>query len=523
MNKVVHINLGGYPFTMDEDAFDRLTAYVQTLQRHFRGTEGAEEIISDIEARLAELFQDSLGARTIVTVHDVQEAIAVMGTPEDFGADSAESTGPRSDSEPFIKTGKRLFRDPENKVVAGVCSGVAAYFGISDPVWVRLVFALVLLSGGFGAPLYFILWAIMPEARTAADRLAMRGESINVSNISRLVKEEFENLSQKVSDLNKEFTGNSKDGDDGIKSEAFTRAFEQGSRKFAAVAGAGATLLATLVTKISSMAVIAILLVFAVLWFGIIGGLIFSFPYLSFLFPGQETVTAVASISMLFVIGIPLLGIALALARLVFRTRVSLAFTIGMWVLWFACMTTFLSTGSRLAQQFSSFSRTEQEIDVSTLKAPETVIAISNPISYDHGGNFFNGKLQIDESQIRWQNTDLRIYHSDNGQWKLVERRYSRGASTTEAESLTRELIQAPVIADGRIELNGSSVIPKGKKWRGQEVIYELYIPEGATVRLSDGVKDLISSVDVAEDGNYDFWDHTKTQWQMTPLGLAAR
>lgn len=107
---------------------------------------------------------------------DVKDAVAVMGTPEDFGAEPLSKT-PKGKFN--IKTGKRLFRNPEEEVIGGVCSGIAAYFGIQDPLWVRLFFVVVAISGGFGVPLYIILWAIMPKPKTASDWLAMRGEPIN--------------------------------------------------------------------------------------------------------------------------------------------------------------------------------------------------------------------------------------------------------------------------------------------------------------------------------------------------------
>lgn len=218
MNKVVNINLGGYPFTIDEDAYEHLRTYLDTIHRHFRQTEGYEEITHDIEARIAELFREQLGNRPIVTVQDVDDAIAVMGRPEDFGADPTDEAETASDNSNNqertrgfgIKTGKRLFRNTEEEVIGGVCAGIAAYFGIQDPIWVRLLFVLIALSGGFGIPLYLILWAVMPEAKTAGDRLAMRGEPINVSNIGRIIEEEIEHFSNKMTEFGEELAGKKK-------------------------------------------------------------------------------------------------------------------------------------------------------------------------------------------------------------------------------------------------------------------------------------------------------------------------
>ncbi|MEO1513785.1 MAG: PspC domain-containing protein [Bacteroidota bacterium] len=210
MNKVFNINLGGYPFTIDEDAYEHLNNYLDTIHKHFRSSEGYEEITGDIEARIAELFEAHLSGRKIVTIKDVNAAIRRMGTPEEFGADSAGEKFGKSKEGPGIKTGKRLFRNPDDKVVGGVCSGIAAYLGIQDPLWVRLAFVVIAISGGFGIPVYIILWAIVSEAETAGDRLAMKGEPINVSNIARTIEDEIDHLSDTLTDISNDFNSKKK-------------------------------------------------------------------------------------------------------------------------------------------------------------------------------------------------------------------------------------------------------------------------------------------------------------------------
>jgi len=207
MNKVLNINLGGYPFTIDLDAYAMLEDYLQTIEHHFHDSEGCEEIIADIENRMAELFNEELGKRSIVGEKDVQRAVAIMGTPEDFGAEPMEGDPKKSKNKKRkskdsdgLNFGKKLFRDPEDTQVAGVCSGLAAYFGIEDPLWVRLGFVAFTLSGGVGIPLYIILWTITKEAKSASDRLAMKGEPINVSNIGKKVEEEMDRFSEKVNE-----------------------------------------------------------------------------------------------------------------------------------------------------------------------------------------------------------------------------------------------------------------------------------------------------------------------------------
>ena len=216
MNKIFNINLGGYPFTIDDDAYVALDKYLSTIKRHFSSSEGCDEIISDIETRIAELFNEELKGQPIVGMREVEKVISVMGRPEEFGA--AEETASFSDksrsytqSGREYKTGKRFFRDGDNKVVGGVCSGLSAYFGIEDPVWVRIAFAIGIFVGGIAVPLYLILWAAIPEAKNSGDKLAMKGEKINVSNIAKKVEEELNNLSDTISELTKDFGAKKKE------------------------------------------------------------------------------------------------------------------------------------------------------------------------------------------------------------------------------------------------------------------------------------------------------------------------
>ena len=207
MNKTQNINVGGLPFTIDEDAFILLDEYLNRIDRHFDTSEGYEEIIGDIETRMAELLQEQLKGRKIVSNTAVTHAISVLGTPQDFGAEEINYDNADSD-ETGYKTGKRLFRDPDDKMVAGVCGGLAAYFGIQDPIWVRLFFALAGIGGGAGVLVYFILWALVPVAQTPRDFLAMRGERINVRNIAKIVQDQVGQISDQLSELGNDWKSN---------------------------------------------------------------------------------------------------------------------------------------------------------------------------------------------------------------------------------------------------------------------------------------------------------------------------
>lgn len=217
MNKVVNVNLGAVPFIIDENAFEHLSKYMELLKIHFKHMEGSEEILSDIESRLGELFTEYLGTRQIVEITDVKKAIGVMGTPEDLGAEEEweeitdnskerQEEGDYNNQKRKYQTGKRLFRDKENSIISGTCSGIAAYFGVADPVWVRIGFVLAgLASAGSAILVYLIIWAITPAAKSAKDRLMMRGEKIDVDAISRKVKEEFDNVEKQFNQFSDSF------------------------------------------------------------------------------------------------------------------------------------------------------------------------------------------------------------------------------------------------------------------------------------------------------------------------------
>jgi Putative stress-responsive transcriptional regulator len=221
MNKVIQANLAGQPFTFDDDAYEALDDYLHRVSQHFSRKSGQAEIMQDIEARLAELLHQQTKGRQIVTLQDIDAAILTLGQPEDFaseeeeesyssaGSSSSYNYGPRQQGS--ARYGRRLMRDQETKMVAGVCAGLTAYFGIPEPIWLRLTFALgTIFTGGAFLIAYIVLWIVMPEARTASDRLAMRGEPIDLESIGRQVEREVNDFGHRINDWSNDFQRNNK-------------------------------------------------------------------------------------------------------------------------------------------------------------------------------------------------------------------------------------------------------------------------------------------------------------------------
>lgn len=196
MKKTINISIGGMPFQVEEDAYARLENYLAQVRAHFASMAGAEEISSDIEDRLAEQFEAKVGKNGILTLSVVEEMIKVMGEPQDFGAGQSASPEEKSQAPGRTFAGKRLMRNGDDAIIAGVCSGIAAYVGV-DAVWVRLIFAIWMFFYGFGVILYIILWIIMPEAKTETEKMQMRGEPINLKAIEQTIKERAEEFKKK--------------------------------------------------------------------------------------------------------------------------------------------------------------------------------------------------------------------------------------------------------------------------------------------------------------------------------------
>ncbi len=198
MNKVMNINIGGSVFYVNEDAYDKLKSYLRQITRHFKNTKGGEEIIVDIESRIVELFQQKLvGKKEVITIEDVNEVIAQMGKPSDFEEDVEEEYFGDPDIRQIKR--KRLFRDIDNRLIGGVCSGLGAYFKL-DPVWFRVAFIIATLSG-LSILVYLILWIIIPPARTVSEKLEMNGDPVTINNIEKTIRDEMNDLRDKIDDL----------------------------------------------------------------------------------------------------------------------------------------------------------------------------------------------------------------------------------------------------------------------------------------------------------------------------------
>lgn len=199
MKQTRTVNIAGINFYLDEDAYQILNNYLEELRKYFKGQEGAAEIISDIENRMAELFQQKLKTpQTVITQEEVNKVISILGKPGDFDQENPEENKKSSKKHAT----KRLYRNMDDHILGGVCSGLGAYVNL-DPVIIRIIFIIVTLSG-ISILIYLIMWIVIPPALTTAEKLEMQGDPVNIENIEKTIRKEMDHLKDKLNDLSEQ-------------------------------------------------------------------------------------------------------------------------------------------------------------------------------------------------------------------------------------------------------------------------------------------------------------------------------
>lgn len=193
MKKTINVNLAGRIFYVEEDAYPVLDTYLKDVKAHFNKFADSEEILRDIEARIAEqLMPEHKDAQPIVNLESVQKVMAAMGNPADFSETEQglpeKETPHTSDNEQTTK--RRFFRNGDDAILGGVSSGIASYFDV-DPLWIRLAFVIATLTGGYGILIYIILWIVIPNAETPTQKLEMKGDKLTLKAIEQSVKEKI--------------------------------------------------------------------------------------------------------------------------------------------------------------------------------------------------------------------------------------------------------------------------------------------------------------------------------------------
>lgn len=516
MNKILNINLGGYALTIDDDAYEYLKSYLEKIRLRFSEREGRDEILSDIEARLGEIISGSMGTRTIVMLPDVEAAATMMGKPEDFGPGESEPENNErvnNTGKATVRTGKRLFRDEQDAIVGGVCSGLTSYFGMTDPVWMRLIFVLLaFISFGFWVPAYVLIWILVPPARSSSDRLAMRGEAINMDNIAKEVEEGFDRLGNRLDNMGNDVkrTGNGATNAVHTGVSAIGHAFGLLIRFFVKFAGLIAILVA-----------VALFLALASTWIAGIWAMFVAAPFVSFFSPFSNAATWLAFTNVLFLIGIPVLGIGLLFTRIVFNTRTPGWASTGLTVLWVLNLISAFALSSIGVQEYRREGSYVKRIELNDMGSDTLrVEGIRLNSNFEGDWRDFDGKI----SDIEFDNSvNIVVERSKSGRFECTQTVTARGNSREKAAEYAENIIFNISADKNRLRIPAGFALSDTGKWRAQHIEIIISVPDGKYISFDEFINDRVSAgsdgYSYKNDNNYFSRKPNKT-YLMTKDGI---
>lgn len=478
-------------FNIDEDAYERLSSYLGLLRANLDLGNDPEEVMKDIEMRMAELLQQRLTEhKKAITLSDVEFAISEMGEPEDIeDNDPGKEKDKKEDDDE--KGARSLFRDTENRVISGVSSGMAAFFAI-DPLWLRLAFVFLTLVGGSGILIYLIMWLIVPEARTASDRLQMRGERVTASNIANSLEKEFNQVkdnikgwSKKKRNKNEKPNSNNTDRTLDFLTELLSRAWQF----FLLVLGL------IIVIFTIYLSVILILAVFTNIWPHLSFSPFSEITFSSFLFQLalNDFWAWLTLIGVLGFIMIPLIkgminGVML-LFKLKKKNKITSRITFSLWVF------SFLLLIASVSIHVIHYSKTEVDTCEKVIQSSEDVLFVEMNTNNDLMSLIVNGEQkgkfvfsQNESSLMIYKYPSIKFAKNTNDTLlrvvAIAERRGGAGdfvldQNTFKLDSAVLNLSWRAYVSDDNSLIN---------------LTYQVYLPDSMIMHFSETVKEALHS-----------------------------
>src|SRR5680860_364221 len=505
MNKTVNINLAGIFFHIDEDAYAKLQHYIDAIKRSLANTQGQDEIIADIEARIAELFAEKIkNERQVISNKDVDEIITIMGQPEDYMVDE-EIFEDHSHYTHTRTSGKQLFRDTEHSYIGGVSSGLGHYLGI-EALWVRLLWIiLTIASSGAFILIYIALWIFVPEAKTTADKLSMRGEAVNITNIERKIREGFDDVAGKVKN---------------VDYEKFGKQAKSGATS--AATGIGAVILFLLNIFVKLIGVLLLLIAGTTL-IGLFIGLftvgifgLFNAPWTDYI-----EMAAIGSplwlISLLtfFAVGIPffflfILGLKILVNKLKSLGTPAKLVLLGLWLL---SVIGLAVIGIQQATQ-RAFDGESIITELLPVTAQDTLyLAMQSDPRYSSNIYKSDVKIKDDENgQKIMYSTNVRLVvkstRDSTGRIEIVKS--AEGSDSKDARTRAENIKYSLKFSDNKLFLDSFLTSDLNNKYRDQDVRVIIYLPIGSTLYPDKNIEDFHHSSDFygnilnhGEEGNY--------------------
>lgn len=523
MNKTLNINLAGFMFHIDENAYVRLERYINTLKQQFVKTEGGNEIINDIETRIAELFKERTGpGKEVINADDVDQVIAIMGQPEDYLELDDEANGHTPPPPPYSgysSPKKRIFRDVDNRILGGVSAGLAAYFNI-DALWVRILFILAFMSG-FGFLLYIIMWIVIPKAQTTAEKLQMRGEKINISNIEKSIREEMHGVNESFKDVG-----------DKMRSHDYKRTGNQLGDFFSDLGNFIVDAVKLIFKFLGKLIGLIFLFIGSMILIALAVGLfagsveimgsgygmneLFSFLHLVTASEGHYNLliagiilSVIAPFFLLIYLGIRIL---FSLEPLNSQARSALSITT------FVGLILLVVAGVRIGLEFDRHGYVKDELALPMhneyyIKLADDSINAEFTNNYPTQWISRNGKNAFDNVTV-----DIKPTNDSLPYVEIITE--AQGPTRREARSTARKLNYKIDIQDSVINIPGYIVLNQNDKYRDQEVDLTLYLPVGYSVFIDESLAEVLYDVENVQN-TWDF-EMINKRWIMTERGLSC-
>lgn len=516
MNKTVTANISGVVFHIEIDAYEKLNQYLSTIKAYFKEEEGKDEIMADIEARIAELFKEDMeSGKEVITSINVEKVIAIMGEPEQYMDEDAQESFTKDKQQKGSDFKRRkLFRDPDDNMIGGVCSGLSYYFGI-DKIWLRAAFLIALIAGvGTGIIIYLILWIIVPAPKTTAEKLEMKGEPINVENIGNTIKDEFYGFKKKVE--SKDPRGYAKKAENSIYKffDFLTKVLVYFFKFIFKIIG-------VLLVISAVFALIALL----TLIFG--GPLNLSFNntdligswYTNFasLFFSSNFMFYLGYIGALLVVLIPVLGLLYGGLKLIFNIPSSnKAISISATSLWIIGLIMASIAAVSTTVQYSYQQKITEQIVLDQFTS-DTLILSGMQSNYS-GNHIGSVGITLEKDQLFLSTLTMDVVKSIDGFTRLNLEKSAKGSNRKEAGMRAEAILMDYTLNENNLAISPMIHVPIENKYRGQEIKASLALPIGKTLYLTPSSRDVIYDI----KNVYNTYDGEMIghHWKMTQKGL---
>ena len=531
MNKTININLGGIFFHIDEVAYQKLKGYLDAIRRSLSDDpKGRDEIITDIESRIGELLSARVkDVRQVINEQDIDEVIEVMGKPEDYMVDD-EIFNDDSYGNYRSQKSKKLYRDGSDRFLGGVSSGMAHYLNI-DVIWVRLGWLVAAFGFGFGFIVYPILWILLPEATTTAEKLEMEGAEVNISNIEKKIRDEISEASTRVKHGIDEVSEKVKNAD----YKKYGARAKSGSQDFVDTLG---KIFVTIFMIIGKFIGVLLIIVSVATILGLLVGLftVGSLDFIhedwffqnSMMYNSSGLPIWVLSILTFVLVAVPFFFLFALGLRILSNNTKSIGKTtkfslLGIWIV-ALLVAIFFGTRQFMNSAYDGSVTNTQELIYSPTDTLEVKMVDNKDISNNSSlKRHWKSEIVIDtdnQEKIYSNNIRFNILAADNEEMYMKVRKLSQGKSRKDARDNADLIYHGYELTEEELRINGFFLADLNNRFSEQRVYVDLYLPEGQVIYLDNSTRTFLYDVDNVQS-IYDN-DMVKHYFQMTEEGLSC-